>query len=136
MAEAAAAADSRPAIGVRLDVVNDIVRPAGIGCIHAADSRQVIQSKEELILLDRAAGGSSELVASERIAGRREEVTGVEIAVSQEFESVPVKAVLPDFVTALTAAAAWKPYSAGSALGSTLNSYSAPGKGRGRLRLL
>ncbi len=48
----------------------------------------------------------------------------------------PWNVFVPDLVTALTAAAEWCPYCAGSALVSTLNSCIASGNGSGRFRLL
>jgi hypothetical protein len=53
----------------------------------------IAAEEEQLILADRSAGGSSELIALQGIARGGEEIAGVQVPIAQEFKQIAVKLI-------------------------------------------
>ncbi len=61
--------------------------------ILAGDGVLIAEEEEQLVLDYGSADGAAELVALERVAGRREEIARVQIAVAQELERVAMEGI-------------------------------------------
>ena len=99
--------------------------------------------EEKPVTCDRTTERSPELIAQQAVVlafavgpDRRKRALRVQPAVPKELEAVAVEVLVPDLVTALTAAAPCIPFCADRPLVATRNSCSASGKGSGRFVLL
>src|SRR5690348_3978390 len=67
---------------------------SGISQRYIAQERALVSTEEkEAVLLDRAAGAASELIALEEVMCWREEVAGIQVAVAQKLEGAAVQLV-------------------------------------------